>query len=157
MRALGGKDSSKRADLEHFREDENAVLFGSRGFFEGVDVSGPALSCIIIDKLSFPFQNDPLLKARVNYLEKKGLNPFNELLLADVKKTLRQQFGRLIRSETDRGFVLVLDQLGGGKRYRDSVLEELPGPQIVKNVKLDEILNKMKERFVEWGYEIHGS
>lgn len=154
---LGGENSSRRADLEHFREDENAVLFGSRGFFEGVDVSGPALSCIIIDKLSFPFQNDPLLKARVNYLEKKGLNPFNELLLADVKKTLRQQFGRLIRSETDRGFVLVLDQLGGGKRYRDSVLEELPGPQIVKNVKLDEILNKMKERFVEWGYEIHGS
>jgi ATP-dependent DNA helicase DinG len=151
---LGGENSSRRGDLEHFREDENAVLFGSRGFFEGVDISGPALSCIIIDKLSFPYQDDPLLKARVKYLEETGLNPFNDLLLADVKRTLRQQFGRLIRSETDRGFVLVLDQLGGGKRYRDSVLEELPDPQILKNVKLEEILDKMKERFIEWGYEI---
>jgi ATP-dependent DNA helicase DinG len=151
---LGGGNSSRRADLEHFREDENAVLFGSRGFFEGVDISGPALSCIIIDKLSFPYQNDPLLKARAKYLEKMGQNPFNELFLADVKRTLRQQFGRLIRSETDRGFVLVLDQLGGGKRYCNSIIEELPGPQILSDIKLEEIMEFMKERFIEWGHEI---
>jgi ATP-dependent DNA helicase DinG len=152
---LGGGNGSKRSDLEQFREDKNAVLFGSRGFFEGVDISGSALSCIIIDKLSFPYQDDPLLRARAKYLEKKGLNPFNELLLADVKRTLRQQFGRLIRSEIDRGFVLVLDQLGGGKRYCGSVMEELPGPQILQGVKLEEIMEKMKERFMEWGLVEH--
>lgn len=154
---LGGEHSSKRGDLEHFREDENAVLFGSRGFSEGVDIPGPALSCIIIDKLSFPYHEDPLLRARAEYLGRVGQNPFNELLLTDVKRTLRQQFGRLIRSETDKGFVLVLDQLSAGRRYRDSVIEELPGPRIIKDVKLDEIMENMKEKFVEWGYEIHGS
>ncbi len=151
---LGGANSSRRGDLEHFREDENAVLFGSRGFFEGVDISGPALSCIIIDKLSFPYHEDPLLKARAEYLVKVGQNPFNELLLADVKRTLRQQFGRLIRSETDKGFVLILDQLNEEKRYRDSVLEELPGPQIIKGIKLDQVMEFMHEKFTEWGYEI---
>ena len=154
---LGGENSSKRSDLEHFRKDENSVLFGSRGFFEGVDISGPALSCIIIDKLSFPYHDDPLIRARARYMKKMGRNPFNELLLADVKRTLRQQFGRLIRSETDKGFVLVLDQLGGGKRYCSSIIEELPGPQILKDAKLDEIIDNMKGKFREWGYEIYRS
>ena len=154
---LGGKQGSKRGDLEHFREDENAVLFGSRGFFEGVDIPGPALSCIIIDKLSFTHHEDPLVKARTEYLKKAGQNPFNDLLLADVKRTLRQQFGRLIRSEKDKGFVLVLDQLGGEKRYRNSVIEELPDPQVIKGIKLNEILKLMKERFMEWDYGIYGS
>jgi ATP-dependent DNA helicase DinG len=151
---FGGGDRSGRGDLSSFRKDEKAVLFGSRGFFEGVDISGPALSCIIIDKLSFPFQNDPLFNARAKYLEKAGLNPFNGLFLADAKRTLRQQFGRLIRTETDKGFVLVLDQLGGGKRYRRSVLEELPNTQIMQDMKLDEILEIMREKYVEWGYEL---
>jgi ATP-dependent DNA helicase DinG len=153
---LGGVDRSRSGDLKYFRQDENAVLFGSRGYFEGVDISGPALSCIIIDKLSFPFQNDPLLKARSQYFLQAGLNPFHDLLLVDVKNTLRQQFGRLIRSEKDKGFVLVLDQLDSGKRYRDSILEELPAPQILMNVKLDEIMAFMRKRFMEWGYEIYG-
>ncbi|NLZ28794.1 MAG: DEAD/DEAH box helicase [Firmicutes bacterium] len=149
---LGGEGSSRRDDLEHFREDKNAVLFGSRSFFEGVDIPGPALSCIIIDKLSFPYQDDPLLRARGEYMQSKGLNPFDELSLATAKRTLRQQFGRLIRSETDRGFVLVLDQLNKRKSYRGRVLKELPSPQILKNVDLDGIMEFMKIKFSEWGY-----
>lgn len=122
-----------------------------------MDISGPALSCIIIDKLSFPYHDDPLIRARARYMKKMGRNHFNELLLADVKRTLRQQFGRLIRTETDKGFVLVLDQLGGGKRYCSSIIEELPGPQILKDAKLNEIINNMKGKFMEWGYEIYRS
>lgn len=149
---LGGRFSSRRSDLEHFREDANAVLFGSRAFFEGVDVKGPALSCIIIDKLSFAYQSDPLQKARGDYLKSKGLIPFIELNLAEAVKTLRQQFGRLIRSETDRGVVLVLDQLGGGMWYCGHIVSELPGPRILSGITLDEIIARMDGIFRQWGY-----
>ena len=148
---LGGRNGSKRADLEHFKEDVNAVLFGSRGFFEGVNIAGPALSCIIIDKLSFPYQADPLLMARTEYLKNKGLDPFKELCLSEATRTLRQQFGRLIRSETDKGFVLVLDQLGQNKWYCDHIISMLPGPLTMKNLSMDQIIKKMKEIFQKWG------
>lgn len=151
---LGGKSSSRRADLAHFKEDKGSVLFASRGFFEGVDIKGPALSCIIIEKLSFAFPDDPLYRARSSYLQEMGLEPFLELDLANAVKTLRQQFGRLIRSETDRGVVLVLDQLGGGKWYCDYIINELPGPRLLSGIALDEVVQKIKEVFLEWGYPI---
>ena len=77
-----------------------------------------------------------------------------ELDLANAVKTLRQQFGRLIRSETDRGVVLVLDQLGGGKWYCDYIINELPGPRLLSGIALDEVVQKIKEVFLEWGYPI---
>lgn len=149
---LGGRFSSNRSDLELFRKDANAVLFGSRSFFEGIDIKGLALSCIIIEKLSFAFRSDPLHKARSVYLEKMGLNPFIEVNLAEATKTLRQQFGRLIRSEVDRGVVIVLDQLGGDKWYCEHIVKELPGPQLINGVKLEEIIFRIDTIFREWGY-----
>lgn len=149
---LGGKNTSKRAELEHFKEDQHAVLFGSRGYFEGVDIKGPALSCVIIDKLSFAYYQDPLHQARADYMKSKGLDPFTELTLVEVIKTVRQQFGRLIRSESDQGVVLVLDQLGSGKRYCEDIVQELPAPRVLSELRLDELLDKMEDIFEEWGY-----
>lgn len=147
---LGGRNSSRRSDLELFKEDANTVLFGSRGYFEGVDIKGLALSGIIIEKLSFASPEDPLQKSRSNYIEKVGLNPFVELSLPEAIKTLRQQFGRLIRSDTDRGVVLILDQLGDRKWYGELILKELPGPRLIKGIKLNEIITEISKIFSRW-------
>lgn len=81
------------------------VLFGSRGFSEGIDVKGSALSCVIIDKLSFPYQKEPVTAARC----KRAEDGFREIVLPEAILTLRQQFERLLRHENDKGFVVVMD------------------------------------------------
>ena len=108
--------------LEMFQKEQNAVLFGSRGYFEGIDVKGPALSCVIIDKLSFGNPEEPVLKARCDSVS----NSFHQILLLETIKTLHQQFGRLIRSAEDRGFVLVMDQLKPQKSYYNKIKENMP-------------------------------
>jgi len=151
---LGGKDAPKRADLESFKKDEHAVIFGSKSFYEGVDVKGPALSCVIIEKLSFVYPDDPLHKARSRYLRNKGLYPFYELDVPEVTRVLRQQFGRLLRSEDDKGAVIVLDQLGGGKKYCSDIIADLPEPKLIKDLPLESIIGQLEGVFKNWGYEL---
>ena len=99
----------KRALLQRFLAQAASVLVGSQTFWEGIDVPGDALQCVLIDKLPFPPPNDPLIEARVKRLEAQGRNPFNECFVADAAVSLKQGAGRLIRSETDRGLLVVCD------------------------------------------------
>ena len=99
----------KRALLQRFLAGPASVLIGSQTFWEGIDVPGNALQCVLIDKLPFPPPNDPLIEARVRRLEAQGRNPFNECFVADAAVSLKQGAGRLIRSESDRGLLVVCD------------------------------------------------
>ncbi len=99
----------KRALLQRFLAQPASVLVGSQTFWEGIDVPGDALQCVLIDKLPFPPPNDPLIEARVKRLEAEGRNPFNDCFVADAAVSLKQGAGRLIRSETDRGLLVVCD------------------------------------------------
>ncbi len=111
---------SKRQLMQRFLDAPHAVLVGSQSFWEGVDVAGEALQCVVIDKLPFPPPNDPLVEARVKRLEAGGRNPFAEYFVAEAAVSLKQGAGRLIRSETDRGLLVVCDPrmatMGYGRR-----------------------------------------
>jgi Rad3-related DNA helicase len=95
--------------LERFRALGNAVLLGTQSFWEGVDVRGRALSCVIIDKLPFAAPDDPLLQARLQALRDRGGNPFMEDQLPQAVISLKQGVGRLIRDVTDRGVLVLCD------------------------------------------------
>ncbi len=111
---------SKRQLMQRFLDASSAVLIGSQSFWEGVDVPGEALQCVVIDKLPFPPPNDPLVEARVKRLESEGRNAFAEYFVAEAAVALKQGAGRLIRSETDRGLLVVCDPrmatMGYGRR-----------------------------------------
>lgn len=112
----------RRALLARYRDGRGCVLVGSQSFWEGIDMPGDALQCVVIDKLPFPPPNDPLVEARVRQLKAQGRDPFTEFHLAEAAISLKQGAGRLIRSETDRGLLVVCDprmrQMGYGARLR---------------------------------------
>jgi ATP-dependent DNA helicase DinG len=112
----------RRALLQRFGDGRRRVLVGSQSFWEGIDVPGDALQCVLIDKLPFPPPNDPLVEARVRQIEARGGNPFNEFFVAETAISLKQGGGRLIRTETDAGLLVVCDprlvQMPYGARLR---------------------------------------
>lgn len=103
-----------------------AVLVGSQSFWEGIDVPGDALQCVLIDKLPFPPPNDPLVEARVKRLEAEGRNAFADYFVAEAAVSLKQGAGRLIRSETDRGLLVVCDPRMAGMNYGRRLRQALP-------------------------------
>jgi ATP-dependent DNA helicase DinG len=112
--------------LEEFKRKGNAVLLGTASFWEGVDVKGEALSCVIIDKLPFASPGDPVLKARLDAITEHGGNPFFEYQLPTAVITLRQGIGRLIRDETDRGVLMVCDPRLLKRSYGQIFLDSVP-------------------------------
>ncbi len=112
--------------LDRFRAAGNAVLIGSQSFWEGVDVRGEALSLVIIDKLPFSPPDDPVLAARIEALEKKGLNGFIHHQLPEAIINLKQGAGRLIRDETDRGVLMICDPRLISKPYGKRIWQSLP-------------------------------
>ncbi|WP_454720961.1 MULTISPECIES: ATP-dependent DNA helicase [Cupriavidus] len=118
--------ASRTELLDRFRELGNAVLVGSQSFWEGVDVRGEALSLVIIDKLPFAPPDDPVLAARMEVLQKKGLSPFAVHQLPHAVITLKQGAGRLIRSETDRGVLVICDTRLVEKPYGRQIWQSLP-------------------------------
>jgi ATP-dependent DNA helicase DinG len=110
----------RRALLQRYGDGRGAVLVGSASFWEGIDKPGDALQCVLIDKLPFPPPNDPLVEARVKQLRSLGRNPFDECFVAEAAISLKQGAGRLIRTESDRGLLVLCDprvaQMGYGKR-----------------------------------------
>ena len=112
--------------LDWFRKTPNAVLFATGTFWEGIDVAGDALSCVIIDRLPFPSPADPLVAARVRALEARGLDGFEHYMVPAATVRLKQGFGRLIRSGTDRGVVAILDGRAASTRYGATILAALP-------------------------------
>ncbi|MCL7420676.1 MAG: ATP-dependent DNA helicase [Methylobacter sp.] len=112
--------------LEQFKAAGNAVLLGTSSFWEGVDVRGEALSCVIIDKLPFSSPGDPVLKARLSAMERQGRNPFFEHQLPAAVIALRQGIGRLIRDVTDRGVLMVCDPRLLKRTYGQVFLDSVP-------------------------------
>ncbi|MFY9752436.1 MAG: ATP-dependent DNA helicase, partial [Candidatus Acidiferrales bacterium] len=112
--------------LDRFRTTPNAVLFATASFWQGVDVPGAQLSCVIIDKLPFAVPSDPIVAARVRALQEDGRNPFAEFQVPEAVLALKQGFGRLIRSKTDRGILSILDNRIQRMQYGRIFLESLP-------------------------------
>jgi ATP-dependent DNA helicase DinG len=112
--------------LQQFRDTPNAVLFGTSSFWQGIDVQGEQLSCVIIDKLPFAVPSDPILRARTDAITAAGGNPFNDLQVPQAVIALKQGFGRLIRSLTDRGVLMLLDPRIRTTRYGATFLDSLP-------------------------------
>jgi len=116
----------KRQLMQQFLAQPRSILVGSQSFWEGIDVPGDALQCVLIDKLPFPPPNDPLVQARVKRLEAQGRNAFSDYFVAEAAVSLKQGAGRLIRSESDRGLLVVCDPRMAGMNYGKRLRQALP-------------------------------
>ncbi len=123
-----GEGGSRQQILAAFRETDRAVILGTRSFWEGVDVQGEALSALVIAKLPFAVPNDPIVSARSETFD----SPFYQFSVPEAILNLRQGFGRLIRSTSDRGVAVLLDKRLLSKRYGRLFLESLPDVTLCK-------------------------
>ncbi len=138
-----GKHGSRKALLNKFKHSRKTVLLGTNSFWEGIDVAGEALSCVVIVKLPFAVPTEPIYQERSRMLEGKGLNPFYNYSVPQAVIRFKQGIGRLIRTQTDKGIVMVLDERIFSKNYGRYFLQSLPGCEIVKAPRR-EILEKIK-------------
>lgn len=136
-----GEGASASALLDVFKETPRAVLLGTRAFWEGVDVPGEALSVLVITKLPFDVPSDPIVEARSESFD----DPFNEYMLPEAILRFRQGFGRLIRTQTDRGVVAILDKRILSKQYGRLFMESLPGCTVVEG-----FLANLPEKAASW-------
>jgi len=124
-----GTGASTSSLLESFRKAERAVLLGTRSFWEGVDIPGKDLSVLMIIKLPFDVPTDPIIASRAETFE----NPFSEYTLPEAILRFRQGFGRLIRTQSDRGVVAVLDRRVRSKQYGQYFLQSIPQCHLVES------------------------
>jgi ATP-dependent DNA helicase DinG len=126
--------ASKSALLQEFREVTNSVLVAVASFWEGVDVPGESLSCVIVDKLPFEVPSDPVLQARIADIRDSGGNPFFDFQVPRAILTLRQGIGRLMRARDDHGLIAVMDGRLYAKRYGATFLSSLPPSPVVRDL-----------------------
>jgi ATP-dependent DNA helicase DinG len=124
----------RSALLEKFRNTEGAVLFATSSFWQGVDVRGEQLSCVIVDRLPFAVPSDPIVAARVRALQEDGRNPFAEYQVPEAVLALKQGFGRLIRARSDRGVLAILDNRIQRMQYGKIFLESLPAYATTRDI-----------------------
>lgn len=133
----------RTALLDRFRSTPHAVLFATNSFWQGVDVQGPQLSAVIIDRLPFAVPTDPVVAARIRLVNEDGGNAFTEYQVPEAVISLKQGFGRLIRSENDRGVLAILDHRIVRKPYGRVFFESLPGYR--RTDRLEEVRAFMRE------------
>ncbi len=132
---------SKTGLLERFRETPNAVLFATASFWQGVDVQGEQLSCVIIDKLPFAVPTDPIVAARSRFIDENGGRSFSDYSIPQAVISLKQGIGRLIRSRTDRGVIAILDPRIRTKPYGRDFLTSLPRMRITSDlIQVEDVL-----------------
>ncbi len=129
---IQGTDGNARQLLARFRELDDAVLFGTSSFWQGIDVQGSKLRNVIITKLPFSVPDEPIIEAKLEAVTKTGGNAFMDLTLPEAIIRFKQGFGRLIRSKTDKGIVVVLDSRVRTKRYGKQFLDSLPDVRLVE-------------------------
>ena len=112
--------------MRQFEPCRTAALFGTDSFWQGVDVPGEQLSCVIIDKLPFAVPSDPVVEARIRSIREDGGNPFYDYQIPQAALALKQGFGRLIRSRSDRGVLALLDNRISKQRYGQVFFDSLP-------------------------------
>ncbi|AUZ84807.1 ATP-dependent DNA helicase [Methylophaga nitratireducenticrescens] len=134
---------AKATLLEEFRQHGNAVLLGTNSFWEGVDVRGEALSCVLIDKIPFASPGDPVLEARINNLRERGGNPFRSIQIPSAVIQLKQGIGRLIRDEQDHGVLILCDPRLLNKPYGKVFMRSLPAMPITQDI------NQVEDFFVQ--------
>ncbi|AGY92348.1 hypothetical protein SPICUR_06920 [Spiribacter curvatus] len=127
-------DAAPKQLLERFRQTAGAILLGTQSFWEGVDVRGPALSCVMIDRLPFASPGDPVLQARAAWLRDQGRSPFGEYQLPEAIIGLRQGVGRLIRDAADRGVLVLGDNRIVSKPYGRLFRRSLPPMPLVRDL-----------------------
>lgn len=127
-----GQDGPRKTLLEKFKTTPNAVLFGTASFWQGIDVQGEQLRNVIITRLPFAVPDEPLTEAKLEHITRQGGQPFMELSVPEAIIKLKQGFGRLIRSKTDRGIVVILDSRVKTKRYGRMFLDALPPCKVVE-------------------------
>lgn len=127
---------SKTGLIDRFRATPNAVLFATSSFWQGVDVRGDQLSCVIIDKLPFAVPSDPLVQARSKHIDENGGRSFFDYSVPQAVITLKQGIGRLIRSKTDRGVIAILDPRLRTKGYGRDFLQSLPRMRITGEIEV---------------------
>jgi len=123
----------KRELLEAFQTAGNAVLLGTSSFWEGVDVRGQALSLVVIDKLPFGSPGDPVMRARIDHLQREGGNPFFEFQVPQAAIALKQGVGRLIRDVTDCGGLVLCDPRIRTRHYGEVFINSLPPMPITRD------------------------
>jgi ATP-dependent helicase dinG len=128
--------------IEIFKNSKNPVLFGTDSFWEGVDVQGDQLKSVIITKLPFKVPNDPVTEAIIENIKRNGQNPFNDYQVPQAVIKFKQGVGRLIRSKSDSGNIIILDNRVIKKMYGKKFLAALPRNKIVGSK--NEILERMK-------------
>ena len=126
---------SKAGLLEKFKTTPNAVLFATSSFWQGVDVRGEQLSCVIIDKLPFAVPTDPIVAARQRFIDDNGGSSFYEYSVPQAAIALKQGVGRLIRSATDKGVLAILDPRLTTKGYGKVFINSLPKMRVTSNLK----------------------
>jgi len=125
--------------IEYFKYNDNTILLGTNTFWQGVDIPGKALECVIIFKLPFSVPYGPVTEAKIEYLLKHNKDPFKDYQLPESIILLRQGFGRLIRTKTDRGVVVILDPRITTRAYGRLFIDSLPECSITKNI--DDVIN----------------